>query len=172
MFLVILVSYSSVAFKLIQVRDFLFASFFHEITDQVRHDELFRRYRIKPGPERNTTFSLSYTIIRLSAQNKMQIKLNISSTKFRLAILGVFAGTVIIGAILGNIFHPSYFLVFLGGFWVLLGILLYSGWLSLVLNCNKCGEDATPMFEFREGPLGERNYPVIRCATCNKQEIV
>ena len=102
----------------------------------------------------------------------MQIKLNFSSAKFRLAILGVFAATLVIGAIIGNIFRPGYFLVFIGGFWALLGILLYSGWLTLVLNCNKCGADASLMFEFREGPVGKRNYPVIRCAKCDAQEIV
>lgn len=102
----------------------------------------------------------------------MRIKLNISSTKFRLAILGLFAVTLIFGAIIGNIFRPRYFLVFIGGFWALLGILLYTGWLTLVLNCNICGADATLVFEFREGPVGNRNYPVIKCAKCDKQEIV
>ncbi len=102
----------------------------------------------------------------------MQIKLNISPSKFRLAILGLFVVTLVIGAVLGNIFSPIYFLVFIGGFWAFLGIVIYTGGIILVLNCGKCGEDAKLEFEFREGPVGNRNYPVIKCAKCDAQEIV
>ena len=102
----------------------------------------------------------------------MPIKLNIPSTQFRVAILGVFALTMLLGAALGNIVGPTFFLVFVGGFWALLGIAVYAGWITLVLRCSQCGADAVLVFEFRSGPVGNRNYPIIKCKKCHAQEIV
>jgi hypothetical protein len=100
----------------------------------------------------------------------MLLKLNISTGWFRLAIVCLLVLTMLIGAILGNLFAPVYFLVFMGSFWGLLGIAIYLRWIRIALKCKKCGQMSALQFEVLNRPAERGRQPVFVCPDCGTNE--
>lgn len=100
----------------------------------------------------------------------MLLKLNISTGWFRVAIVCLLVLTILMGAALGNIFTPVYFLIFTGGFWGLLGTAIYLNWIRIALRCKNCGRMAALQFEYLNGPAERGRQPVFVCPDCGTNE--
>ena len=100
----------------------------------------------------------------------MTFHLPVSLNGVRVVTVAAMVSSVLIGIVLAGVFGSVYPMIAIAVFWAVTGAAIHLEWLHL--EFRHCNAKAPLAFEYRDGPAGQRVYPVLMCSECGTTEVI
>jgi type IV secretory pathway VirB6-like protein len=97
----------------------------------------------------------------------MTFHLPVSLNGVLVITVAAMVSSVLIGIALAGVFGSVYPMIAIAVFWAVTGAAIH-----LEFRCRHCNAKAPLAFEYRDGPAGQRVYPVLTCSECGTAEVI